>query len=169
MIFRLSAKLGKKLNTVPAQSSPLHYNPCADWSANLFLADRTQYVLVTNTLSLYSVVMFGRGLTNDGEFVKRAISLLGELMGDDGYEFLRERAFLPQAGRISFAKALNRSVTGSMNDLIFNAQTILTESEISPYDVSFKLNEMSMSYLKYDTPRDAFGKMKIAPPTPAGG
>ena len=166
MIFRLSTKLATKLKSVPAHSLPIDDNPYADWSATLFLADRAQYVLVTNTRSLYSMVMFGRGITNDSEFVKRAVSYLGELMEHDGYQFLRERAFLPETGTISFAKALNRSVIGSMNDLVHYAQVLLTESEISPFDVSFKLNEMPMSYLNYDVPRETFGKMRIEP---AGG
>ncbi|HUZ18541.1 MAG TPA: hypothetical protein VMV68_09140 [Spirochaetia bacterium] len=114
----------------------MHENPFADWSATLFLADRTQYVLVTNTTSLYSVVMFGRGITGDSELIKRAVSHLGESMQDDGYHFLRERAFL-------------------------------SESEISPYDASFKLNEIPMSYQSYEVPRDAFGRMRIEPQPPA--
>ena len=161
MIFRLSAKLGKKIKCPPTRPLPAHENPYADWSAHLFVADRAQYILVTNTVSLYSLVMFGRGITNDGEFLKRAITYLGELMEHDGYQFIRERVFTPETGRISFAKALNRSVTGSMNDLVFNAQIILTKEEISPYDVSYKLNDIPMSYLSYDRPHDAFGQMEI--------
>jgi len=85
------------------------------------------------------------------------------LMAHDGYHFLRGRAFLPETGTILFAKALNRSVIGSMNDLVYNAQVLLTENEISPFDVSFELNKMPMSYLNYDVPHDAFGKMGIEP------
>jgi hypothetical protein len=60
MVFRLSQKLGKKLKEGTLPSLPPDENPYADWSAHLFTADRTQYIIVTNTKSLYSVVMFGR-------------------------------------------------------------------------------------------------------------
>lgn len=96
-----------------------HPNPFADWSASLFAADRSQYILVTITRSLYSVVMFGKGVPHVGAFITRAIQNIGELMRDDGYEFLHQRAFLPETGTISFASALNRSVIGSMNDLVY--------------------------------------------------
>jgi len=81
-------------------------------------------------------------------------------MGDDGYQFIRERLFIPEASTISIAKALNRTVIGSMNELVLYAQRILSAEEISPYDLSFKLNDILMSYIDYDRPREAFGKMK---------
>ncbi len=84
----------------------------------------------------------------------------------DGYQFLRERVFLPETGATSVAKAQNCSVIGSMNDLVYNAQALLAESEI-PFDVSFELNEMPMSCLNYDVPHDAFGKMRIELPSGA--
>ena len=105
MIFRFSAKLGKKLEISPTEVLPTHTNPYADWSAHL--------------------------------------------------------AFLPETSSISFSKALNRSVTGSMNELILYAQVILAEEKISLYDVSFKLNDMLLSYIEYVRPREAFEQMKI--------
>ena len=160
MTFRLSAKLGKKLRFMPTETLPADANPYADWSAHLFTADHAQYILISNTTSLYSRVIFGRGITDDGTFLDRAITLISELMEDDGFLFLRERAFLPDTSSVSFSKALNRSVTGSMNELVMYAQTILSKEEISPYDLSFILNDMLTSYIN-DPPREAFGKMKI--------
>ncbi len=161
MIFRLSAKLGKKLKFSSAEVLSAHTNPYADWSARPFTADRTQYILITNTVSLYSRVIFGRGITDDNMFLNRAVRSLSELMEDDGFQLIRDRAFLPETSSISFSKALNRSVTGSMNELVLYAQIILSEEEIAPYDLSFKLNDMLLSYIDYVCPREAFGQMKI--------
>ena len=52
MILRISAKLGKKIHLAPDRILPADLNPFADWSAHLFTADRTQYVLISNTISL---------------------------------------------------------------------------------------------------------------------
>ena len=60
MIFRLSQKLATKLKVAPSEM-PLDANPFADWSAHLFTAERMQFVILTNTESLYSTVMSGRG------------------------------------------------------------------------------------------------------------
>jgi len=65
MIFRLSQKLNAKIKAGTLRALPLGENPFADWSAHLFAADRTQYILLSNTKSLYSTVLYGKGITND--------------------------------------------------------------------------------------------------------
>jgi len=148
MILRLSQKLAKKLKTGSLSPLPPDENPYADWSANLFTADRTQYILFTNTKSLYSVVMYGKGITDNSLFIRRALENLREFMEDDGQASVYQRLIAPATGSLRFGKALNRSVTGSMNDMIFHAKYWLIEGELSPCDVSFKLNEIPMSALK---------------------
>ena len=159
MIVRLTAKTAKKIKISPSESLPADTNPFIDWSTHLFSSDRVQYFLLTNTASLYSMVMYASGITNDSAFLKRITNYMGEFMRDDGFQFLYERLIAPETASILFSKTLNRSVTGSMNDLIYNAKVELTEGDMSPYDVSFKLNETPMSYLKYDHPREAFNKL----------
>ena len=161
MIVRVSAKLAKKIQIAPGKSIPADDNPFADWSTHLFTADRTQYILITNTASLYSMVMFGKGITDDGQFLGRITSYMGEFIRDDGFEFIYERVIVPSLGSVTFSKALNRSVTGSMNDLVFMAKTRLVERDVSPYDVSFWLNEVPMSYLEMKNPRDAFQSLSV--------
>jgi hypothetical protein len=161
MIVRLSAKLGKKIHLTPPKSLPADENAFADWSTHLFTADRTQYILITNTASLYSMVMFGKGITDDCRFLDRMTSYMGEFIRDDGFAFIYERLIIPSMERVSFSKALNRSVTGSMNDLVFMAKTRLVEREVSPYDVSFWLNEVPMSYIQMRSPKDAFQSLSV--------
>ncbi len=69
MVIRVAAKLATKLHFTPAKSKPPEPNPYADWTAHLFTADRTQYILVSNTTSLYSMVLYGAGITSDDRFV----------------------------------------------------------------------------------------------------
>jgi hypothetical protein len=161
MIIRVSAKLGKKIHLNPTETLPADENPFADWSAHLFTAERAQYILVTNTASLYSMVMFGKGIVNDGQFLDRVISSMSEFIRDDGHVFLYKRLIMPSTGLVRFSKALNKSVIGSMNDLVFQAKVYLIEETISPYEVSFKLNQTPLSILKYANPREAFRNMKL--------
>ena len=161
MIFRLSQKLAKKLKTVATDTLPLDENAYADWSAHVFTVGRTQYILVANTKSLYSVVMQGRGITNDKKFTERVLNAVREFMGDDGQEFVYRKFIEPASDNVQFGKALNRSVTGSLNELIKFAELWLAEG-VSPHDVGFRLNGvlMSASATKesqgYGRPRDAF-------------
>jgi hypothetical protein len=59
MIFRLSQKLSKKIKEGRLSALAREDNPIADWSTALFIADRTQYILLSNTMTLYSMVMGG--------------------------------------------------------------------------------------------------------------
>jgi hypothetical protein len=156
MIFRLSQKLAKKLKTLLPKPAPADPNPFADWSGHLFTADRTQYLILTNTPSLYSTVIYGKGISNDSQFLDRALGAIREFTEADGLEFIYQRLIAPASGTVRFASALNRSVTGSMNDLIFHATMWLIEEEFSPFDVGFKLNEIPFSSLEYGNPREAF-------------
>ncbi len=161
MILRLSQKLGKKVKAETLSEIPLDENPYADWSCHLFAADRTQYIILSNTVSLYSCVMFGKGITNDGQFIERALSTIREFMEDDGQQFSYERFIIPANGTISFAKTLNRQVTSSMNELIELAKLYLME-DMSPHDVGFRLNDTLLSAIgdgkahPYGKPREAF-------------
>jgi hypothetical protein len=165
MIFRLSQKLNAKIKAGTLATLPLDKNPFADWSAALFVADRTQYILLSNTKSLYSTVLYGRGITNDSDFIEGALGSLREFMEDDGQEVVYRRFIAPACASVRFAKALNRSVTGSMNDLIRHATAWLAEGNLSPHDVGVRLNDILLSALahndsfRYGKPREAFTTM----------
>ena len=161
MIFRLSQKLGQKLKTAATDTLPLDENPYADWSAHLFTADRTQYIIVTNTKSLYSVVTRGKGITTGKRFTERVLDAVREFMEDDGQEFVYRRFIEPASDDVQCSKALNRSVTGSLNELIKFAEPWLAEG-VSPCEVGFRLNDTLMSASAtresqgYGRPREAF-------------
>ena len=164
MIFRLSQKLNAKVKSGTLATQPLDENPFADWSAHLFVADRTKYILLSNTKSLYSIVMPGKGVRNESSFIDRALNSIREFMEADGQEGVYERWVAPVSGSVQFAKALNRSVTGSMNDMIKHAAYELAESEDSPSEIGYRLNGIPMSALKhngkpYGSPRDVFKAM----------
>jgi hypothetical protein len=161
MIFRLTLKLSKKIGIAPLPAVPFdkNRNPLIDWSAHLFTAQRIQYIILTNTVSLYSMVMYGRGITNDKRFIQGVLSYMREFMTIDGNKFIFEKYIEPQDKDIFFSKIVDRRVMGSMNDLVFQAKVHLNMGKLSPSDVSFRLNEAPMSYLNYSRPKDELQKL----------
>ena len=127
MIFRLSQKLAAKIGEKPTKSLPLDENPYADRSGHLFTANRAQHIIVTNTASLYSAVFYGRGITADDQFICRALDTIREAMDDDGLEFIHRQFVAPSTGTVQFSKALNRSITGSMTDLVKFAKFLVMD------------------------------------------
>jgi hypothetical protein len=161
MIFRLSQKLNAKIKAGPLPALPPHENLLADWSAHLFLAGRTQYILLSNTPSLYSTVMYGKGITNGSQFIDRALSNIREFMEDEGYGAAYRRFVAPANATVRFAKALNRSVTGSMSDMAKHAAYWLAAEEVAPFEIGSRLHGIPMSALKHGGsthgfPRDVF-------------
>lgn len=159
MIFRVSQKLNGKIKAGSLRTLPLDQNPFADWSATLLVANRIQHILPTNSKTLYSVVMLSKGVADEGDFIERALRTLGEFTADDGLQFIYRRLIAPSSATVRFSKAIDRSVTGSMNDLVLHATDLLTEGRLSPREVGFKLNEIPFSPLKYAMPREAVKKM----------
>ena len=104
MILRLSQKLCTKTKAGKVTELPLDENPYADWSCHLFTADRTQYIILSNTKSLYSCVMYGKGITDDSRFIERALSTIREFTEDDGQAFVYQKFIAPSSSTVSFAK-----------------------------------------------------------------
>ncbi len=165
MILRLSQKLCTKIKAGMLNAMPLDENPYADWSCHLFAVDRTQYILVSNTKSLYSCVLYGKGITNDSIFIERVLSSLREFMEEDGQAFIYQKFVAPSSATVNFATALSRSVTGSMNDLIGHATGWLEYGDIAPHDLGFRLNDILLSAIarskseKYGKPNEAFKRL----------
>ncbi|MBW4968624.1 hypothetical protein KZZ04_20035, partial [Pseudoalteromonas sp. CR1] len=67
--------------------------------------------------------------------------------------------------RVRFAKALDRTVTGSLNELVQAATYCLEDRERSPFDVGVELNDLLLSAIartkaeKYGRPKEAFQEM----------
>src|SRR6516164_9470475 len=156
MIFRLSQKLNTKIKAGMLPALPLDDNPLADWSAHLFLADRAYYILLSNTKSLISTVMFGKGITNDRDFLVRALSSIREFMEDEGQGAAYERFIAPASATVRFAKALNRSITESMNDMTKHATYWLAAGDVAPSEIGSRLKEIPMSVLKHDRSTHGF-------------
>jgi IS30 family transposase len=161
MIIRLTQRLAKKIKRSPSLNLPIGGNAYADWSAHLFTAERAQYIIVSNTTSLYSIVMHGSGITDSNKFMQSVLSYMADFMQREGQEFLFRRLIVPESQEVIFSKSANRSVMGSMNDFISTAKFLLIERELSPFEMSKIINGTPMKILGYDSPKEAFAKMAL--------
>ena len=174
MIFRLSQKLGSKIKAGVLAAAALDENPYVDWSAHVFSIKRAQYILLSNTESLYSCVMSGAGITSTRLFIERALTTIRELLEQDGLSSVYRDFIAPSSGTVRFAKALNRSVIGSMTELILSVESGLTENSVSLPDVGMGLNDLLLSYLgttrsdRYNRPSVAFRRLAARIPSNEG-
>ena len=156
MIFRPTAKLAAKLKIEALETLPLDPNPLADWSATMFSANRLQYLLVANTRSLYSLLLVGQGLTNGHKFSEALIESLRNALAKAGLAHRFQDEIESSCQVVRFAKAHDRSVTGSMNDLVFHAKADLIADGRTSQDTNVRLNEIPFSSLDYRHPVEVF-------------
>lgn len=160
MIIRLTKKLadkiGEKPEALPPDPDP---DPLGDWCANLFRVGGTQFILVTNSASLYSIVFPGRGITNFDRLVDATFDVMRNVMALDGIEDIWEKHILPLTGSVAVSKATNRSVLGSMNDFVIHAYDMIGGVVGPNLLVSVRLNQTPMGALKYGNPRERILKL----------
>lgn len=161
MIFRLSQKLTDKIKVGKLGAMPLDENPLADWSAQSFAVGRSQYILLANTKALRSTVLVAKGITSGADFVELALGGVRDILEADGHAGVYEQVVVPACTSILYAKALNRSVTGSLNDMIKHASYWLALGDVGMGEISARLKGTPMSALgrvgsPYGFPRDVF-------------
>lgn len=131
------------------------------WYANLFTAQRVQYILATNAASPYSVAWYGRGITDDSDFISRFRDRLREQMNADGLGFMYQRCIHPYGGTITLLKTEDRAVLGSMNDMVRACKFALAVAERNPDELSTRINDPPYSALDYGVPIEVIQKLPV--------
>ena len=130
MIIHFTEKLNKKLKIGPLPKSEKTTGDHLRWYATLFRAQRYQYILTTNAASLFSVVIPGQGITDEKLYLKQFLLCLRKLLTDMDCEMIYERAIVPHTSRIILSKTSDRSVLGSMNDMIYMCKFEIAHKEL---------------------------------------
>jgi len=152
MILRFTRKLSQKLRINALQDCNYEVNPFEEWYGHLFTANRIQYILFTNAYSLYSIIVPGKGIITLRDFIDLTFSWLNEVLKVDKCEMIMQKFITPSTEIIDVCKTNNRVILGSMNDMINQSKFFLSEFNLSPLEVSKRLNETPYSYLKYNNP-----------------
>lgn len=122
-------------------------DPYCDWCAHGFSANRARYLLLTNTYSFLSVVIPGSGITSEAAFIRASVAAIQHYLSESGRTQVFETYVAPHTSSIRWAKVPDRSVLGTMNELIYLAQCHLIEGGLPPLMVSERLNGVPLSVL----------------------
>jgi hypothetical protein len=156
MIIRLSRRLAGKIHETELPFLPPHPDKYLDWYGHVFVHNRAQYVIVINCATIFTVVFHGAGVTDFGRFMQRFCAALSGQCDAINAGLIYRRVIAPATASVRLAKAAERCVTGCMNEQIFMAKVILDDEELSPFDLSKRLNENLLSRNRYLYPKDAF-------------
>ena len=153
MTFRFTAKARLKLKLPKLPTTEPASNLFDEWYVNVFYTrSKYKYFIATNAKTLFSVITPGAGVRDDSEYYGDFFHSLESLLKENDCSFIFHRLISPHISRATLSNAVNRSVLGSMNDLIFNAKYALEEELLSPHAASKSINEMPMKYLGGESP-----------------
>ncbi len=163
MILRLTKKVQdnfklKNLKQVPES------NLENEWYVNTFTAARLKYYLVTHAETLFSVIFRGAGIKSEEEFIDRIIDEWKNQLESESLDAVIHNLLTPKSKEIFVTSTANRSVIGSMTDMIqmtkFSIQDDPRDENSSPNGLSKFLNETPFSYIGMDTPTKRMQKYK---------
>ncbi len=78
-----------------------------------------------------------------------------------GFEIHWERIIAPGLGKVYFRKVADRNMTGILMDLVKHAKFLLSDPDLSPYEVSLYLNKMPQCSRKEGFPIRAFQNLTL--------
>lgn len=160
MLFRFTQKLSKKLKLGSLNQYDQDPGPFLEWYAHLFTAGRVQYIITTEAKSLLSIVMYGRGITDDNRFIIQWLNSTKDYLSDIGNDFVFKNFIAKNAGEFIYSKTQNKSILGSMNDMVSMSKYMIPLKDMSPWEISEVLNKTPFKAIDYDSPITAFRNMK---------
>jgi hypothetical protein len=110
MIIRLSHSMMKKLGLAVTETLPSAPHPLCDWALHLYRYQRTQYIISTNTTSLSSFILAGRGISNQRSFLNQFVLSLREHHRLLGMAGAYDQILAPCEATTHWSKVGNRSV-----------------------------------------------------------
>ncbi len=131
------------------------------WYANIFSIEKNTYILTTNPASLLSVVIDGGDITHIGDYLARFLLGLQQLLDELGMPKVYENKINPYTQSFTLIKTLNRSVLGSMNDMVNICRSVAVRENSSPQLMTTMINETPYTGIAYRRPKEAFAKMSL--------
>lgn len=159
LTFRPTLDLAKALKLRELEEAPPPAQPLTDWCVRSFRVRRTAYLMFTESLSLYSLVVTRRGITNATKLRRAFATLVHEdfkhltLGNTPATDILRIMT------KSQFARGRDRRVLSSINDLAWGAQCYLERGD-SIAETIAHVNLAPMGHLQMDSPNKKLAELQ---------
>ena len=140
MRFRLTQKLAKKLNLMDLSRTDSHDSGSA-WYGNLFRVGGVQYILLTESLTLFSFLFYGRGIVDAAALTTKAKLLIETKFKENGWLSVLGKPISYDLAAPTLLAAQDRSVLSSMNGMV---GLLRAQLELGKRDIEFLSNEINI-------------------------
>lgn len=154
IIIRCTAKVLKELGTPKSKIADYSGQlvPLQEWYANLFYWNRKKCLIFTNSDSLFSFVVMNVNRKDIKNILKLFRKGLSKSLFYENFDTEKIKHVMSLLDDVTIAKTNNRSVLGSMNEMVFQYETYLNmhedEGEERLILAGHKINETPMSGVK---------------------
>lgn len=161
-ILHLTHKLARRLPASQCGSSLVTTNKLGPWSANIFNLGRFPFVIVTNELTLLTVVVRAKPLTSLWNNVLCSLRTVMEWIELPRPVIEKELSAMQEVKSVH--GGTNRSVLGSMNEFVLSTRIYLDFHEgASLEEINLHLNDGISLALKGDSyPREAARRVLLS-------
>ena len=150
----LARQLGVRLPSVPPEVP----SQVADWCAHTFPVGRRSWLIFCNTASLYSVFAQAHRVTDGEALARRLRGMVLKVVRQSGF-FSQAEVLADALTDFQWAPIPDRSVLGSINELIWLAGTWLEDPGLTPEGLSKNVNRAPMSGIGMNSPDRAFASL----------
>lgn len=163
-IIHCTKKLLKELDVqlVEPDKIALDTEGLGNWYANLLRIDRRKCVIFTNDRTLYTFLIPKVLKANLKNIEEEFLINLSYNLQNEGFGLHVINRIMQEYQELGFAKTVNKSVLGSMNELAFQYEFQIMRAggigTIKILQINHMINRTPMGALKYYYPIDALNK-----------
>ena len=164
LTFRCTQRVLRRLGIEAIADAPVSTTRLGDWYINLLLVRRHRLLIFVSEPTLLSVFIPVNELST---LIPRFRRGLAEVLQALGAPTRAIEAEISDTETVAFAATVNRSVLGSMNDLIFQAKWELErDPQQTLLELGLRLSQIPCKPLGYRYPREA-AMVRLAGERPA--
>jgi hypothetical protein len=159
LTLRPTKMLARRLEIEVPPVAPPVTNHVADWCVHEFRAGRFRYLIFCNLASIFPLVTFARGVTDETTLIRHFCRTAQLQLEDSPYAFSYQRWIAPEVLCAQFAPIPDRAVLGTINDLVYSAKIMLAAGDLSPVELSQLLARTPLSLLGMNSPNRVFPQL----------
>ena len=160
-IIHCTRKLLKELSVQALEPDKiaLYTEGLGNWYANLLRIEKRKCVIFTNERTLYTFLIPKVMKTNLKNIEEEFLISLSYNLQNEGFGLHVINTVMQEYQTIGFAKTMNKSVLGSMTDLVYQYEAQILRAggigNIKILQINHIINRTPMSALKYKFPIEA--------------
>ncbi len=153
---KMMAEIGLKESNLILASEP--HSPLGTWCANIIYIDRKKCALFVNGATLTSFLIAGISRSELRQLPDQFAHHWRQFLSYECFPASVIETLIADCSKFAYAKAHDKSVLGSMNDIACHYKWYLLERTHSVAESIHELNRMPMGALKYEFPIEVLKK-----------